>query len=72
MRNKTEEFQVKLIGTIHARLSVIAPQEGYREYDRGSWANTRRIVVMGYKVYYVHNRIEDTIRVRGIKAPGMK
>lgn len=46
-RQETEQFQIKLIEMIYECLSVIAPLEGYREYDRGPWANTRRIVVMG-------------------------
>ncbi|OXS59346.1 hypothetical protein B1A99_12070 [Cohnella sp. CIP 111063] len=68
---ETTRFQIKLIETIHARLSTITPMAGFHEFKRGPWANTRRILVLGYKVYYVYLSVSDEIIVKGIKAPGM-
>lgn len=69
---ETARFQVELIGTIRDRLSTITPLAGYHEYKRGPWANTRRILVFDYKVYYVYLYESDEIIVKGIKAPCMK
>lgn len=69
---ETDQYKIKLIESIRDRLSFIATLEGYREYYRGPWANTRRIIVLGYKVYFVIDSKENVVRVRGIKAPGMK
>jgi plasmid stabilization system protein ParE len=65
-------FQIELLESIHDRLSTIMPMAGYREYKRGPWANTRRILVCGYKIYYFYDKESDEITVKGIKAPGMK
>ncbi|MFB9276355.1 hypothetical protein [Cohnella cellulosilytica] len=47
---ETERFQIELIETIRSQLSTIMPLAGYHEYKKGPWANTRRILVFGYKV----------------------
>ncbi len=69
---ETIEFQVRLIKAIQDRLVAITPFEGYKEYKEGPWAKTRRILVQSYKVYYLYNFKDDSIIVKGIKAPGMK
>jgi hypothetical protein len=68
---ETNHFQIELLGAIRTRLSVIAPMEGYHEYRRGPWANTRRVLVFGYKVYYTYSKGTDEIIVKTIKPPGM-
>jgi hypothetical protein len=69
---ETVEFQVQLLEGIRSRLSYISPLAGYREHLKGPWANTHRILVSGFKVYYVYNESENAIIVKGIKAPRMK
>lgn len=71
-KQETAEFQIQLIEEIRSRLPSIYPQEGYFEYSKGPWANTRRIIVFGYKVYYRYITESNEIIVKGLKAPRMK
>lgn len=71
-KQETTEYQIRLIEAIRTRLSTISAQEGYLEYSKGPWANTRRILVFGYKVYYRYIVESNEIIVKGIKAPRMK
>ena len=48
-REETEQYKIKLIKSISERLSTISPKEGYKEYYKGPWANTRRIIIMGFR-----------------------
>lgn len=66
---ETEQYEIKLIESIRHRLSFIAPKE---EYYRGPWANTWRVIVMGFKVNLVMDSEENVVRVRGIKSPEME
>jgi hypothetical protein len=70
-KEETMHFQIKLIQAISSCHSVIS-YEGFREYYKGPWANTRRVIVLGYKVYYVYDQNDEAINVRAIKAPKMK
>ncbi|WP_165452651.1 hypothetical protein [Paenibacillus thalictri] len=69
---ETVQFQIQLIKAMQERLSAVTPFEGYKEYEKGPWANTRRIFVQGHRVYYSYDFKDDSIVVKGIKAPGMK
>ncbi|KYP81644.1 hypothetical protein AYW79_06975 [Ferroacidibacillus organovorans] len=68
---ETADFQVRLIQEIENRLINVGSEEGLREHYHGSWANTRRVIVFGYRVYYVWEA-DERVTVRGLKAPGMK
>ncbi len=71
-KEETELYKIKLLESIRERLSFIAPREGFKEYYRGPWANTRRVIVMEFKVYFIIETEENVVRVRGIKAFKMK
>lgn len=71
-KEDTEKFQIKWIEAIKTRLLGILPYEGYLEHYKGPWANTRRIIIFGFKVYYFFDQDLDAVKVRGIKAPRMK
>jgi hypothetical protein len=49
----------------------VDPEEGFREHYKGSWANTRRVIILGYRVYYMWGN-DEKVTVKGLKAPGMK
>lgn len=69
---ETIVFQVNLTQAIRKRLLRIRANEGYREYARGPWAKTRRVIVQGYRVYFETNEEKDLVIVKAIKAPGMR
>lgn len=69
---ETIVFQVNLTQAIRNRLLRIRANEGYREYARGPWAKTRRVIVQGYRVYYETNEKKDQVIVKAIKPPGMR
>lgn len=68
---ETADFQIRLIREIEDRLKKVGPEEGFYEHYRGPWANTRRVIVLGYRVYYVC-KADEKVTVRGLKAPRMK
>lgn len=59
---ETLDFQIQLIQFIHGRLSTVVPNEGYKEYEKGPWANTRRLIIQGYRVYYSYNSKDDSMQ----------
>ena len=68
---ETAEYQIQLIQEIEVRLMHVGPEEDFREHYRGPWANTRRVMILGYRVYYTWDK-DEKVTVRGLKAPGMK
>ncbi len=69
---ETMAFQIKLTQAIQNRLLHIRANEGYREYAKGPWAKTRRVIVKGCRVYYELNDEKDSIIVKAIKPSGTK
>jgi hypothetical protein len=65
------QIQMRMILEIENHLMKVGPEEGFREHYHGSWANTRRVIVLGYRVYYVC-KADEKVTVRGLKAPRMK
>ena len=68
---ETVDFQIRLIQHIEDRLMKVDPEEGFREHYKGPWANTRRVIILGYRVYYMWGN-DEKVTVKGLKAPGMK
>ncbi|WP_248929080.1 hypothetical protein [Paenibacillus hamazuiensis] len=58
-----------LITAIQTRLTGIGLYEGYKEYKKGPWADTRRILVHGYRVYFSYNVKDNTIFVKHYPSP---